>query len=486
MKTYAVLFAPEFRLQATLRHAPDLAAQPVALLDMEGTKPRVVELNGLARTLKVEAGMTPTQALARCAELRLLAPNAGHERSAQEALLQTAETLSPFLESTAPGVVTIELPAERLFREDDLAQRVVAPLRSLGLAVQAGVAGTPDLALLAARFAAPVRIVEDAAAFLAPLPLAALQPGAEIAVVLEAWGIRTIGQFLALPTAGMWDRLGPEAVELSGRAAGGNARPLRLVRAPEFFAEAADLDHPVEMLEPLLFLLRRFLEQIAVRLACAYLVAGKLRLVLRFERDEPHRRLFTIPQPTRDVELLFRMLHTHMENFTSQSAIVGLELAAQPVRPQARQIDLLDRGLRDPHQFAETLARLQALLGPGEVGTPELESSHHPDAFAVRAYDPEAAAPADGARDLLVGVPWQRFRPPVPARVIIDEFSPVFLYSAPATGSIREARGPWRLAGHWWQAGQRWSREEWDIATDAGFYRLVQTGEAWFLDGIYA
>jgi protein ImuB len=430
--------------------------------------------------------MTPTQALARCADLRLLPPNAGHERSAQEALLQAAETLSPFLESTAPGVVTTELPVERLFREDDLARQIVAPLRSLGLAVQAGVAGTPDLALLAARFAAPVRIVADAAAFLTPLPLAALQPGAEMAAVLEAWGIRTIGQFVALPSAEIWNRLGPEAVELSERAAGGSKRPLRLVRAPEFFAEEAELEHPVEMLEPLLFLLRRFLGQITARLACAYLVAGKLRLVLRFERDEPYQRLFTIPQPTGDVDLLFRMLHTHLENFTASSAIVGLELAAQPVRPQARQIDLLDRGLRDPHQFAETLARLQALLGPGEVGTAQLQSSHHPDAFAVRSYDPETAASADKERGILVGVPWLRFRPPVPARVIVDEFSPVFLYSTPTTGSIREARGPWRLAGHWWQAGQRWSREEWDIATDAGSYRLVQTGEAWFLDGIYA
>ena len=69
------------------------------------------------------------------------------------------------------------------------------------------------------------------------------------------------------------------------------------------------------MLEPLLFLLRRFLEQIAARLANAYLVVGKLRLILQFENGAPYRRIFTIPQPTRDVELLFRMLHTHLGKF---------------------------------------------------------------------------------------------------------------------------------------------------------------------------
>ena len=67
----------------------------------------------------------------------------------------------------------------------------------------------------------------------------------------------------------------------------------------------------------------------------------------------------------------------------------------------------------------------------------------------------------------------------------MNKVSPAFLYSARSTGPIREARGPWLLAGHWWEE-QPWSREEWDIATADGFFRLVQSGEAWFLDGIYA
>jgi protein ImuB len=485
MKTYAVLFAPEFRLHATLRHAPELAGRAVALVETRGTKPCVIEPNELARAQSVEPGMTPTQAMARCALLQLLSPNAAHERSAQEVLLQSAEMLSPFLESTAPGVVTVKLPQERPFSEDELVTRVVIPLHSLHLDTRVGVAATPDLALLAARFAMPVKIVTDTPSFLRPLPLAALEPDEELAAVLEAWGIRTIGQFLALPVAETVKRLGPAAVALSEWAAGGRSRPLRLVKPQEFFSEASDLEHPVEMLEPLLFLLRRFLEQIAGRLACAYLVAGQLRLVLRFERAEPYQRVFTIPQPTRDVDLLFRLLHTHLENFTSSSAIIGLELVARPVRPQAQQEDLLDRGLRDPQQFAETLARLQALLGHGEVGTPQLASSHHPDAFAVCSYD-STTPPAAHPDDILIGAPCLRFRPPIPAHVIMNEISPAFLYSARSTGPIREARGPWLLGGHWWEKERNWSREEWDIATADGFYRLVQSGEAWFLDGIYA
>jgi protein ImuB len=158
MKSYAVLFAPEFRLQAALRYSPQLRGKAVALLEMQGTKPRVWELNSVARTYHVQPGMTPTQAMARCPELHLANGNAGYERSAQETLLQTAEGLSPFLESTQPGVVTAELPPERIFREEDIIGKLIAPLQSLGLDVRVGIAGTPDLALLAARFADPVSI----------------------------------------------------------------------------------------------------------------------------------------------------------------------------------------------------------------------------------------------------------------------------------------------------------------------------------------
>jgi protein ImuB len=484
MKSYVVLLAPEFRLQAALRHSPQLREKAVALLEMQGTKPRICEFNSLARTYHVQTGMTPTQAMARCPELHLVNGNAGHERSAQETLLQTAEALSPFLESTQPGVVTAELPPERIFREEDLIGKLVLPLQSLGIEVRVGIAGTPDLALLAARFANPVSIVTDAAVFLAPLSITALQPSDDLATVLESWGIRTIGQFVALPSAQVWERLGPEAVRLGEQAAGGCSRPLKLIKAQEFFAEEADLDHPVEMLEPLLFLLRRFLEQITARLANGYLVAGKLRLVLRFENGEPYERVFTIPQPTRDVSLLFRLLHTHLENFSAESAIIGLELSAKPVWPTAEQFGLLERGLRDPHQFAETLGRLEALLGSDQVGTPEIEPSRHPDAFHLEPFNPQAPAPKV-ENELLIGVPWLRFNPPIFAKVILNEVRPTFLYSAPSTGPIEDARGPWHIEGNWWE-NRAWSREEWDIATHDGIYRLVQADERWFLDGIYA
>jgi protein ImuB len=488
-KKFAVLFVPEFRLQATLRHYPRERRQPAALLDASGLKPRVVEMNAYARASQVCLGQTPTQALARCAKLNFFSANAGHERSVQEMLLQVAETLSPFIEATSPGVITAELPGERTIGEAEFVSKWVNPLLSAHIEAQVGVGATPDVALLAARFAEPVRVVESGAAFLAPLPVESLEPPGELGRVLESWGIRTIGQLVALPMAEVCERLGPEAVGLWERAHGGRLRPLLLVKPQDYFAEQAELEHPIELLDPLLFLLRRFLDHIMARLEMVYLVAGKLRLVLRFEQGEPYHRVFTIPQPTRDVGLLFRMLHTHLEGFTSDWPIIAVELAAKPVRPDAEQFSLWEGGLRDPHRFAETLARLQALLGTDQVGSPELESSHHPDSFHLNSFDSLNSLKIVETeliqeKELILGVPWLRFRPPVPAQIILDEIRPAFLYSARSTGPIKDARGPWLLEGNWWE--RAWAREDWDIVTEDGIYRLVHAEESWFLDGVYA
>ena len=70
MKRYAVLFAPEFRLQAALRHAPRSKGMPCALVETEGRASRVTELNRPALTAGVEHGMSPSQALARCENLQ--------------------------------------------------------------------------------------------------------------------------------------------------------------------------------------------------------------------------------------------------------------------------------------------------------------------------------------------------------------------------------------------------------------------------------
>ena len=181
-------------------------------------------------------------------------------------------------------------------------------------------------------------------------------------------------------------RLGPEAIRMWERANGQSDRMLKLIRPPESFEESFEFENEIETAEPLLFMLRRFLEQLAIRLTGIYLVAKELTLRITFTNKQIYERIFKIPQPTNNVDLLFRMLHTHLENFKSKYPIVAVALNAQPIKPAKEQFGLFETTLRNPHQLSETLARLTGLLGADHVGTPVLEETHRPDAFRMEPF----------------------------------------------------------------------------------------------------
>src|SRR5438270_13252788 len=218
----------------------------------------------------------------------------------------------------------------------------------------------------------------------------------EILAILHKWGIHTLGQLAALDKEQLGARLGPEAIRMWERANGRCNRVLKLVRPPELFEENFEFEHEIETAEPLVFMLRRFLEHLAIRLASIYLVAKELTLQITFANPPQHgsaepgkqryERVFKIPQPTNDIDLLFRMLQTHLENFRSEHPIVAVALRALPIKPTTEQFGLFESTLRNPHQLSETLACLIALLSSDRVGTPVLEETHRPDAFRMEPF----------------------------------------------------------------------------------------------------
>ena len=310
--------------------------------------------------------------------------------------------------------------------------------------------------------------------------------------ILHKWGLHTLGQLAALDKEELRARLGSEAVRLWERANGSATRLLKRVQPPESFEESFEFDHEIETAEPLLFMLRRFLEQLALRLSAIYLVAQELTLQITFSNKQSYKRSFKIPQPTNEVDLLFRMLQTHLENFKSEHPIVAVTLVAQPIRPVSQQFGLFETALRNPQQLFETLARLTALLGSERVGTPVLEETHQPDAFRMEPFawivGGTASVPSHSL-DTTERVPpnskpaLRRFRPPASTSLFVSERR--YLQSDKLRGEIVGQRGPFLLSGNWWDE-KSWARAEWDLELEGG--ELVRAHEAqgtWKLDGIY-
>jgi protein ImuB len=323
----------------------------------------------------------------------------------------------------------------------------------------------------------------------------------EIIAILHKWGIHTLGQLAALDKEQLGARLGPEAIRMWERANGRSNRLLKLIRPPESFEESFEFEREIETAEPVLFMLRRFLEQLAVRLAAIYLVAKELTLRITFansRQDEPtvagkqsYERVFKIPQPTNNVDLLFRMLQTHLENFRSEHPIVAVALSAEPIKPAGEQFGLFETTLRNPHQLSETLARLTALLGNDRIGTPVLEETHRPDAFRMQPFSwavVSAVSSGETPRALRTGhatAALRRFRPALSTSVLQDEDTPAHIRSAEMSGKIIAQRGPYLLSGNWWDE-KSWRRAEWDLQLENGeLVRAHERDGVWKIDGVY-
>ncbi|HMH03186.1 MAG TPA: hypothetical protein VK556_03190 [Candidatus Udaeobacter sp.] len=310
----------------------------------------------------------------------------------------------------------------------------------------------------------------------------------EILTILHKWGIHTLGQFVALDREQLGARLGPEAIRMWERANAQSDRMLKLIRPPESFEESFEFENEIETAEPLLFMLRRFLEQFAIQLSGIYLVTKELTLRITFTNKQIYERIFKIPQPTNNVDLLFRMLHTHLENFKSKYPIVAVALNAQPIKPAREQFGLFETTLRNPHQLSETLARLTGLLGADHVGTPVLEETHRPDAFRMEPFAWQVGAiefnrPKGIEPTFRTAV--RRFRPSISASILLDEDRPMHIRGADVGGKIIDLHGPYLISGNWWDE-KSWTRAEWDLQLDAGeLVRCHESEATWRIDGIY-
>ena len=300
------------------------------------------------------------------------------EQEAETALLAAGFSITPQVELTAPGVCTLGLEHLPSHRRAPAVDRALGELAALRLHATAGFAATPLLALYAARCAAPGRVVTGDRAFLAPLPIATAEPPADLAPILTAWGIHTLGQLTALPKSDVAQRLGREGLALWERAAGATIRPLNVVAPSRDFVATYACEHEMETLEPLLFILRRFVDRLALELRNAHQAALAVELELNLADDTRHTRSIRLPEPVTNPELLFRALQTHLETVRTAAPIVGVQLRLEPGRSQVRQQGLFDGGLRDPHGFADTLARVMALVGSDRVGRPCGVSARRP------------------------------------------------------------------------------------------------------------
>jgi protein ImuB len=392
-------------------------------------------------------------------------------------LPRIAGAFSPSYEQTAPDTV--------LFRIDGL-QRLYGSPRQIAAAIaqRAGenihvaVAETADAAILAARNFPGVTVVPD----LNALDISALPLTEEMAQVFESWGIYTLEQLAELPENGLAERFGPHGVYLQQLARGAIHRPLKIFQPETTYEDRIELDHPVSLLEPLLFLIARLLNDQCARLQSNAMATNEVVIHLELENRAEHARTLHLPVPMRESKSLLKLLQMDLEAHPPQAPTVALSLALKPVHPRTVQTGIFLPVTPAPDKLELTLARIRGIVGETNVGVPELLDSHHPQSFRLVMSQPHTA---NSQQPIANSHSFRYFRPPISATVDFINNRPVRLSAPGIYGKVLQAAGPWRSSGDWWTS-TNWNRDEWDIALSNGLYRIYcEPPQRWFIEGSY-
>jgi protein ImuB len=330
---------------------------------------------------------------------------------------------------------------------------------------QVAVAETVEAAILAARNFPGLTFLEpgDEARVLGSLPVDCLPPDPEIFQMFDLWGIRSLADFARLPENGVAERLGPRGLWMQRLARGALSRPLRPAIPAANYEESTELDYPLDRIEPLLFLIGRFLYDLCARLEAQSLASEALQLTLNDQE-----RMLRLPFPTRDIKFLLKLVEHDIEARPLEEPVERVRLVILPTEPRRVQHGLFAPAAPEPERLELTLGKIRALVGEKNVKTPELRNTYRPG-WSVS--DSRLA--------------FRYFRPPLEARVETKAGIPKKLWTRVCRGEISKIAGPWRTSGDWWRP-DAWNRDEWDLElADGALYRIYRDGERWFVEGTY-
>jgi len=277
---------------------------------------------------------------------------------------------------------------------------------------------------------------------------------------------------------------------------------------PASFQESRELEEPIELLEPLAFVLNNQLERLMERLVERSLATDHIEIELTLEvhsdRDinapvccstlSTYQRTVKLPVPTQDSKVLLKLAQLDLAAHPPHAPVKKIKIQAIPARIRFTQTGLFQPLAPEPAKLEITMARLRAVVGEADaqnrnlVGFPALLDSHHPDHFQVV----PASAKQDNSAEPSTRLALRRFRPAIPARVEVSaEQAPVWIGFSQRKARVTNASGPWRGGGQWWDVASEWQREEWDINLTVdghtALYRIFRdlATRNWFVEGMY-
>lgn len=389
------------RLEAA-RRPPESLPDLVVLGGQPWEPGSVLDCSPAARALGVRRGQPLGAAHNLVPEARFLPSDPESYRATMEEALEALARFTPSLEGeTDPSqrafgqtLLGIEGLARLWGDEPTLAGRVMGSVASiLPGQPRAGIGNTRFGAQVAAVVGAtrleviPAGDAQAEAAYLAPLSIRLLPAEPEMRDRLRLFGSTRIGEFAALPRSAVLARFGQPGGDLHDLARGLDGRPLRPRRPIERLRAEAELEPPVDGLEPLRFVLHHLCGTLCEQLSARGAGASRASLVLSLEGAAADAAALrydqTLPEPAAAPGLLERLLMARLEAEPPGAPVERLALELHGTAPAAgQQLGLFTPQLGRQARLDWQLTGLAIRFGPGRI-------------LQARLLDPEAALAED-------------------------------------------------------------------------------------------
>jgi len=485
---------------------------------------RVIACSAAARAAGVRRGLRRRESQARCPELHVAAADPARDARHFENITVAVDDLVPRAEVLRPGLLVLPVRgAARYFgSEEAAAERLVDAVAAAGAECQVGIADQLPTAVFAARAGRIVASGQDAE-FLAPLSIRQLsaEPSlagparAELADLLWRMGIRTVGQFAALPRSDVASRFGADAVAAHRFARGEPDRAPSGREPPPELDAVMDCDPPIDRVDAAAFAGRSLAGALHRSLESAGVACTRLAIHAVTANGEELQRVWRCAEPLTEDATADRVrwqldgwLNRRNPNDRPTAPVTVIRLRpVEVVSAEALQLPLWGGvGEEDYLRARRALVRVQGLLGPRAVQVPVLSGGRGPaERITFIPLGDEQVPRADPRQ------PWPGQLPEPSPTVLLDD--PVELLdangdpvrvtgrglfsSAPARlvapgrdGRLSWWTGPWPVDERWWdpeQAKVGCTARAQVLLDGAGGKALLLCfrQRRWFVEGIY-
>lgn len=434
-----------------------------------------------ARAQAVRPGMTLSAACTLAPSLNYRARDPAAEAAALEQLAAWAGQFTPSVSLQPPWGLLLEI--EGSLRLLGGIRRILAMIvrgaAEMGYTLTLGVAPTTTAAWLLARagnekIVTCKRMIE---AGISPLPVAALDCGAQTLATLEAIGAKSIADLLRLPRDGLARRCGQGLLDQLDRARGALPEARKFYTPPPRFEATLELGADVTSAEALLFAAKRLLTQLAGYLAARCGGIQRFSLSLMPEDQAPTVLEIGLVTPTRESERLVALVRERLASHKLAAPVSRLRLEANDILALAGESGTLFAGPANTSgDWAKLIERLRARLGTEAVRGLAPRDSHRPECA------------------------WQSIAPGAKSSTVPHKPRPLWLLDAPRAlkevasqphyhnGPLALIAGPERIEAGWWDGDD--IKRDYFVAQTADhstlwIFRERRQPGGWYLHGIF-